>query len=174
VALLLWWHSYIHHQLHDKPRSEAMISNYLGPGYTPEEIEDALRRFHISWRRLEDAAATGAELIAAGKIVGWFRGRLEFGDRALGNRSILADPRDPQMKDRANATVKYRERFRPLAPSLLAEHLDQFFVEATPTPYMEKVFPIRPDKRSTIPRSDSCGRVGAIAHSDKAAECPVL
>ena len=111
-------------------------------------------------------ASSAAELIAAGKIVGWFQGRLEFGDRALGNRSILADPRDASMKDRVNDTVKYREPFRPLAPSILIDEVGEFFVDAGPTPFMENVFPIRPDKRALIPavtHVDGTGRLQTVS-----------
>jgi carbamoyltransferase len=156
---------YIHHQIHGQPRTEPMKANYFGPGYTNDEIERALGRFEIASHRLENAPKTAAQLLAAGKIIGWFQGRVEFGDRALGNRSILADPRNPAMKDKVNECIKYREKFRPFAPSMLSEYLNDFFVDATPTPYMEKVFSIRPEKRSLIPavtHVDGSGRLQTV------------
>ena len=156
---------YMRHQVWKQPREYVMTSNYLGPGYTSEEIQGILNTLKIGHAKLDDPARTAAELVASGKIVAWFQGRLEFGDRALGNRSILADPRDAEMKDKVNNTVKYREPFRPFAPSILAEHVDEFFVDAVPAPYMEKVFPIRDDKQAVIPavtHVDGTGRLQTV------------
>ena len=156
---------YVHHQLNGARRSYVMRDNYLGPGWSNEEIEAELVRCKIGYEILSDPPRTAAELIAEGNIIGWLQGRLEFGDRALGNRSILADPRDEAMKDRVNAMVKYREPFRPFAPSILAERVDEFFVDAVPTPFMEKVFQIRLDKRSVIPavtHVDGSGRLQTV------------
>ena len=143
-----------------------MTSNYLGPGYSDAEIQDALVQFKVRHRVVPNPASVAAELITAGKIVGWFQGRLEFGDRALGNRSILADPRDASMKDRVNDTVKYREPFRPFAPSILIDDVGEFFVEPAPTPFMENVFSIRPEKRALIPavtHVDGTGRLQTVS-----------
>lgn len=157
---------YIYHQVNQCPRRYVMDSNYLGPGYSNEEIQQYLEKFHVKHAVLENPSSTAADMIASGRIVGWFQGRLEFGDRALGNRSILADPRDPAMKNKVNETVKYREPFRPFAPSILVEHLNEYFVGAVPTPFMEKVFLIRPEKRPLIPavtHVDGTGRLQTVS-----------
>ena len=156
---------YVYHQLQGNPRKEGMSSNYWGPGYTSNEIALELNKWRVPYREVNNPAEVGARLISQGKIIGWFQGRLEFGDRALGNRSILADPRDPAMKDKVNAKIKYRERFRPFAPSILEKYLDEYFMNAAPTPFMEKVFPIRGDKREEIPavtHVDGSGRLHTV------------
>jgi carbamoyltransferase len=156
---------YMRHQVWKQPREYVMTSNYFGPGYSDDEIESQLKTLKLSYVGLDDPAQSAAELVAAGKIVGWFQGRLEFGDRALGNRSILADPRDSEMKDKVNNTVKYREPFRPFAPSALADKIDDYFIDAVPAPYMERVFPIRPEKQAEIPavtHVDGSGRLQTV------------
>ncbi len=156
---------YMRHQVWKQPRDYVMTSNYFGPGYSDDEIEAQLKTLKLSYVGLDDPAQSAAELVAAGKIVGWFQGRLEFGDRALGNRSILADPRDAGMKDKVNNTVKYREPFRPFAPSALADKIDEYFIDAVPAPYMERVFPIRPEKQAEIPavtHVDGSGRLQTV------------
>jgi carbamoyltransferase len=101
----------------------------LGPSYGERELEQALASHgaKISFRRIDDIEATVAAALADGKVVGWFRGRMEFGPRALGNRSILADPRTAQMRDVVNERVKHREEFRPFAPAALAERAKLYF-----------------------------------------------
>jgi len=163
---------YVDCQVMGHPRSYEMRENYLGPGYDDDQIEAVLRRFNLRYERLDDPPEAAAERIAAGKILGWFQGRLEFGDRALGNRSILADPRDPEMKNRVNAIIKYRELFRPFAPAILAERVDDYFTGAAPTPFMEKVFPIRPDRHKQIPsvtHVDGTGRLQTVTREQNAA-----
>jgi carbamoyltransferase len=157
---------YLYHQVMGKPRTYVMTSNYFGPSYSNTEIEAQLKKYKIRYTVLKDPARTAAELVASGKIIGWFQGCLEFGDRALGNRSILADPRDQSMKDKVNDTVKYREPFRPFAPSILVEYIDDYFVDAVPTPFMEKVFSVREQKRSVIPavtHIDGTGRIQSVS-----------
>ena len=107
-----------------------------------------------------------AERLAEGKIVGWFQGRMEWGARALGHRSILADPRRPDMRDIINTKIKFREKFRPFAPSILEEALDQYFVGAVPDPFMIQVYPVRRDKRGVIPavtHVDGTGRLQTVS-----------
>ena len=107
-----------------------------------------------------------ARLLDAGRIVGWFQGGAEFGPRALGGRSILADPRDPRMHDRLNETVKHRQWFRPYAPAVLLEHLAEWFELAAPSPFMLLVAPVRPDKRARVPaivHADGTARVQTVA-----------
>lgn len=124
---------------------------YLGPAYGDEEIEAALRTYKLRYAKLEDPAKTAAELLAAGKILGWFQGRMEFGPRALGNRSILADPRDPEMNVKVNNAVKFREWWRPFAPSILAEAADEYLESATDSPFMALTGAVKPEKRGVIP-----------------------
>ncbi|MDX1959915.1 MAG: carbamoyltransferase C-terminal domain-containing protein [Leptospiraceae bacterium] len=157
---------YVYHQILKHPRKESLSNNYLGPGFNDSEIQDELDKYKVNYSKLENPSYTAAELISFGKIIGWFQGRLEFGDRALGNRSILADPRNPEMKDKVNETIKYRESFRPFAPSILIEKFSEYFEDATPTPFMEKVFPIKKEKQSLIPavtHVDGTGRLQTVS-----------
>jgi len=107
-----------------------------------------------------------AAQIAGGRIVGWFQGRMEWGARALGNRSILADPRRADMREIINTRIKFRERFRPFAPSILEEAIDRYFVGAVADPFMLQVYPIRPDKRAEVPaitHVDGSGRLQTVS-----------
>ena len=119
--------------------------------------------------RLDDEAALDdwtAAQIADGRVVGWFQGRMEWGARALGNRSIVADPRRADMRDIINTRIKFRERFRPFAPSVLEEALDDYFVGAVPDPFMLQVYPVRPDKRAVVPaitHVDGSGRLQTVS-----------
>ena len=146
------------------------ISPYLGHAFSDDAIFQTLDKYRLNYSRSPDPAAEGARLIAQGKVVGWFQGRAEFGQRALGDRSILADPRRPEMKDRLNAAVKYREAFRPFAPAILAERVSDYFdcpADAA-APFMEKVFPIRAEKRSLIPsvvHADGTGRLQTVTRA---------
>jgi carbamoyltransferase len=127
--------------------------NYWGPSYSTKEIEDTLRKYKIRAEYHNDIVREAARLLSKGKLMGWFQGAMEFGQRALGNRSILADPRDAHVKDLVNAAVKYRESFRPFAPAILEERAREY-CELPPgvtVPFMEKVYPVRPDKRELIP-----------------------
>lgn len=146
-------------------RRAAPAHNYWGPGYNENEIESELKKYGIRYQRSQNAARETAERISRGEIVAWFQGRLEFGERALGNRSILADPRDAKMKDRVNKAIKYREAFRPFAPSVIEEKSGEFFEQAHYVPYMEKALRIRPEKRGLIPavtHSDGTGRLQTV------------
>ena len=157
-------------------RSHTHMANpYLGPGYDDGEIEDFLRGSKLPYRRLEDVAGETAELIAEGKIIGWFQGRMEFGPRALGARSILASPIDPQMQAKLNE-IKDREDFRPVAPAVLEEEADRWFVEGgknsgsemRPSPFMLFVVDVRPEVAPRIPavrHSDGTARVQTVSRS---------
>ncbi len=124
---------------------------YLGPEYSDAEIEKALRTYKLRASRVDNVAATTAELLANGKIIGWFQGRMEFGPRALGHRSILADPRDPEMNAKVNNAVKFREWWRPFAPSMLKEVAREYLEHVCDSPFMILTNPVRPEKRSVIP-----------------------
>ena len=124
---------------------------YLGPEFSDAEIEKALVTYKLRASKLNDVAATTAELLANGKIIGWFQGRMEFGPRALGHRSILADPRDPEMNAKVNNAVKFREWWRPFAPSMLKEVAGEYLEHACDSPFMILTNPVRPEKRDVIP-----------------------
>ena len=124
---------------------------YLGPEFSDAEIEKALVTYKLRASKLNDVAATTAELLANGKIIGWFQGRMEFGPRALGHRSILADPRDPEMNAKVNNAVKFREWWRPFAPSMLKEVAGEYLEHACDSPFMILTNPVRPEKRDIIP-----------------------
>jgi carbamoyltransferase len=130
---------------------KAMRHAYLGPSFDDEAIENALRTYKIRYTRMADTAATGAELLSQGKILGWFQGRMEFGPRALGARSILADPRDPEMNAKVNNAVKFREWWRPFAPSFIKEAAGEYLESATDSPYMILTAQVKPEKRGVIP-----------------------
>jgi len=161
---------YAYHCLNSGPHRELHEHNYWGPSYSNAEIEAELRKYKIPAKRHFDIETVTARLLADGKLIGWFQGRMEFGQRALGNRSILADPRNPAAKDLVNAAVKYRESFRPFAPAVLEENAHEYFDlpmrETETVPYMEKVFPVRSDKREVIPavvHVDGTGRLQTVS-----------
>jgi carbamoyltransferase len=131
--------------------NKPMRHGYWGPSFEEEAIESALRTYKLRYRRLPDPAATAAELLSSGKILGWFQGRMEFGPRALGSRSILADPRDPEMNAKVNNAVKFREWWRPFAPSLKKEVAGEYLESATDSPFMILTAQVRAEKRSVIP-----------------------
>ncbi|MEM7192915.1 MAG: carbamoyltransferase C-terminal domain-containing protein, partial [Pseudomonadota bacterium] len=147
-----------------EPRSFIMRHAYLGKRYGKSDEDDALHpplvRAFTRHRQHTDIASATAEQLAAGKIVGWFQGASEFGPRALGNRSILADPSDPGMKDHLNARVKHRQDFRPFAPAILAERLADVFECNTPSPFMLLSANVKPEWRARLP---------AITHVDGSA-----
>jgi carbamoyltransferase len=150
-----------------RPRSFVMEHAYTGPGYSDEEVSTALRAAGLDAERLEDEALypAVAERIAAGDVVGWFQGRMEFGPRALGNRSIVVDPRRPDMKDVLNARIKHREPFRPFAPSILAEATGDWFEQDYTSPFMVLVYKTKADKRDKIPavnHVDDTGRLQTV------------
>jgi carbamoyltransferase len=153
---------YIWNALLANPRGCVMTDAYFGPEYSDSEVEHALRSFGVSFEKREDIEDVAAMLLAQGKIVGWFQGRMEFGPRALGNRSILADPRQEEIKDVLNRRIKHRESFRPFAPSILAEYVDEYFEEAYASPFMLLVFKVRPEKRPVIPATEHVDHTGRI------------
>jgi carbamoyltransferase len=140
--------------------NKAMRHAYLGPAFDDVAIETVLRTYKLRYSRTSDPAETAAELLSKGKILGWFQGRMEFGPRALGSRSILADPRDPEMTAKVNNAVKFREWWRPFAPSLKKEAASEYLESATDSPFMILTAQVRPEKRSVIP---------AVTHVDGSA-----
>ena len=154
-----------------QPRRYQMKNAYLGPEFSDARIEADLKQAHLSYRKLErepllDAVA---EQIAAGNVVGWFQGRMEWGPRALGNRSILAHPGLPDMKDVLNARIKHREWFRPFAPSILVERQSEYFEYDHPSPFMLHVYKIRPEKRaqlSAVNHVDDTGRLQTVSREE--------
>lgn len=134
---------------------DAMHGAYLGPAFSDADFERLERRFGaVSTRFTDDELyATSAAALADGAVVGWFQGRMEFGPRALGNRSILADPRDPEMQKRLNLKTKFREGFRPFAPSVTEEAAPSFFELEVPSPYMLLVAPVNQHRREPVPEN---------------------
>lgn len=122
-----------------------------GPEYGHAEIRRILERSKLDFEEPADLIGAVAEALTRNQIIGWFQGRMEFGPRALGSRSILADPRQADMKDRINYYVKFREDFRPFAPSILAEHADDYVVNGCDSPFMTVTFPVKPEKHDVIP-----------------------
>jgi carbamoyltransferase len=145
AALFVW------HHLYGRPRAFEMRHAHLGKQFGDDACERALADRGVPFHRSRDVAAETAALLAEGRVVGWFQGREEVGPRALGARSILADPRPPTMRDRVNHRVKHREWFRPFAPSVLDEHGSRFFEGYRTSPFMLLVFPVRADKAPLVP-----------------------
>lgn len=158
---------YVYNQTLQLPRKPAIWSAYTGNKFSNDEIEQYLLSRDIKYKKLSDEELyeyVADRLINAG-VVGWFSGRSEFGPRALGGRSILADPRRADAKDLLNAKIKRRESFRPFAPSILKEYVEQYFTIDDVVPFMEKVFPIQEGKRSLIPavtHVDGTGRLQSV------------
>jgi carbamoyltransferase len=152
---------YVWHQILGQPRAFEMKHAYWGPDFGKQETHEALgvRREALGKqecqireiRDVDEVCRLTARRLADGKIVGWFQARMEFGPRALGNRSILADPRRPEMKEILNRRIKHREPFRPFAPSVLEERVGDFFEQTHPSPFMLMTHPVRAEKRSSIP-----------------------
>jgi carbamoyltransferase len=131
--------------------NKAMRHGYWGPEFSDEAIEGALLTYKLPYERASDVAGKAAEMLAKGKILGWYQGRMEFGPRALGSRSILADPRDPEMNAKVNNAVKFREWWRPFAPSMKKEAAGDYLESATDSPFMIVTGQVKPEKRSVIP-----------------------
>jgi carbamoyltransferase len=163
---------YVWNQILGKPRSFVMNHAYWGPGYSRDQVRhaidsSALSRNGYSVAELPepDLMRNTAQIIADGKILGWFQDRAEWGPRALGNRSIVADPRRPEMKEILNRRIKHREIFRPFAPSILAESTAEYFEKSHPSPFMTLAYSVRPEKRDKIPAPthvDGTGRLQTV------------
>jgi carbamoyltransferase len=164
-------HTY--HSVLKQPRKNFVPSAYLGPEFSEAVIEGELKKARIKYRRLdrEPLLEAVAERMAAGDVVGWFQGRMEWGPRALGNRSIVSHPGLPNMKDVLNARIKHREWFRPFAPTILAEAQHEYFEHDHPSPYMLHVYKIRPDKRKylcAVNHVDDTGRLQTVKRDENA------
>jgi carbamoyltransferase len=166
-----------HHEA-ARPRDFVMEHAYWGPDFGASDITAALERKRGEidragcarrvWQDEEALNCWTATQISHGRIVGWFQDRMEWGARALGNRSIVADPRRADMREIINTRIKFRERFRPFAPSVLEEALDRYFVGAVADPFMLQVYPVRPDKRSEVPaitHVDGSGRLQTVSRA---------
>ena len=158
---------FIYHQILGNPRTFVMENAYTGPRYSNEQIAAALDGYGLVYDEVDDETLCRevAGLVAEGNIVGWFQGAMEWGPRALGNRSILADPRRHDMKDTLNARIKYREKFRPFAPAILQEAVGEYFDQSYPDPFMLKVYGIHPEKQGDIPavtHIDGTGRLQTV------------
>ncbi len=158
---------YVWHQKLRKPRVFQMKHVYYGTQYSDGDIQQTLDRAGVAYRKLDEQQLLQetARMIADGKVVGWYQGRMEFGPRALGNRSILADPRRADMKDILNSRIKYREPFRPFCPSITAERTGDYFEIAYPSPFMVMAYRIKPAQRPMIPavtHQDGTGRLQTV------------
>jgi carbamoyltransferase len=166
---------YVEHVVLGRPRKFVMTDAYTGPGFDDRAIEDAIERARgngwdpqIDVRRLDDGELYRqvAAAAAAGQVVGWFQGRMEFGPRALGNRSIVADPRRADMKNILNTRIKHRETYRPFAPSVLEEKVSEIFERHEPSPFMLMVYKVREAQRARIPavtHVDNTGRLQTVS-----------
>jgi carbamoyltransferase len=150
---------YLYNNILKKKNRYELKHNYFGPSYTSAEIKNDLIKYKVKFKHESDIAKKISGELANGKIVGWFQNKMEFGQRALGNRSILADPRRADAKNRVNNAVKYRENFRPFAPAVIDKYACEYFVMAKgeKVPFMEKVVMVKKNKRKIIP---------AVVHKD--------
>jgi carbamoyltransferase len=160
-----------HHSVLKNPRDYVLKNSYLGPEFSDGRIESALKSAGVKYQKLERGPLldTVAGRIANGDIVGWFQGRMEWGPRALGNRSIVAHPGLPNMKDVLNARIKRREWFRPFAPSILEDRQAEYFEHDHPSPFMLHVYKIRPEKREqlcAVNHVDDTGRLQSVSREE--------
>ena len=166
---------YSHHKQNRELQVDStkkIIENvYVGPSYSTDEIKKFLDQKGIKYEILDDAEIVKncAKLISEGNVVGWYQGKMEWGPRALGNRSILADPRRKDMKDILNEKIKHRESFRPFAPSILEEHVSEYFEMNIPSPYMLMVAPVKkPEKIPAVTHVDGTGRLQTVSKNSNA------
>lgn len=172
-------HNYFGQPRKKREGSDSMQGAFLGPAFTPDSVRSALRQAGAQYEEFSDGGVEdhASDLISDGKVVGWFEGRMEFGPRALGGRSILADARDPRMQSRLNQKIKFREGFRPFAPSVLSERAEEYFDIRGESPYMTFVVPVTKARRIKS-ASDSIGlqrvtdvrsEIPAVTHLDYSA-----
>ncbi len=181
----------VYHMLLGKPRTAVMDRADLGPGFSHSQIKEFLDSKQVAYREIpeKELTKTVAKLLWENNVVGWFQGRMEFGERALGNRSILANPCNPEMKDILNLKVKHREQFRPFAPVITAEDTNKYFDADIEVPFMSFVYPVKEPKRKLLPaitHVDGSGRLqtirkganpryyGVIKEFEKLSKVPIL
>ncbi|HTS04224.1 MAG TPA: carbamoyltransferase C-terminal domain-containing protein [Candidatus Eisenbacteria bacterium] len=162
-------HTY--HSVLKQPRRHELRNSYLGPEFSDACIQSSLQNAGLQHEKVDRAVLleTAAEQIALGNVVGWFQGRMEWGPRALGNRSIVAHPGLPNMKDVLNARIKHREWFRPFAPSIMADYQHEYFEHDHPSPFMLHVYKIRPEKRTAlcaVNHVDDTGRLQSVTREE--------
>jgi carbamoyltransferase len=168
TALGVCYH--LHNQVLKQTRSETMMGAYTGPEFKCDRIREALDQSGLAFEdhSERDVTRRAATDIADGLVVGWFQGRMEFGPRALGNRSIVADPRRAEMRDILNDRIKKREPFRPFAPSILEERVGNYFEQTHPAPTMLMVYQVKPERRAEIPavtHVDGSGRLQTVSRT---------
>jgi carbamoyltransferase len=162
---------YVWNKIIKQPRNFVLDHAYWGSEFSDDECWQVIQQHpELTVQKLEKIPLinTTVEALCAGKVIGWFQGRMEFGARALGNRSLLADPRRTDIRDMINLKIKFREKFRPFAPSILEEYIGEYFELDDPAPFMEKVFKIHPEKQSIIPavtHVDGTGRLQSVSRS---------
>jgi carbamoyltransferase len=161
---------YVYNTIHKRPREKAWTHAYLGPQFTDAEIAQYLGGAGATYETVGDAdlVARTAKLLSEGNVVGWFQGRMEFGPRALGGRSILADPRDPKMRDTLNMKIKFREGFRPFAPSVLMDKASEWFEIDCDSPYMLLVAQVREGRRviPSVTHVDNSARLQTVTRDE--------
>jgi len=148
---------FVYYQLYGSDKGACLKTAFLGPAYNNESIETVLNANKVKYRKSDNIYADAAGYLKEEKVIGWFQGRMEFGQRALGARSIIANPKSHEMKDIVNKKIKHRELFRPFAASIMEEYQSDFFYHSRPAPFMTEVFRVREDKAAEVP---------AIVHVD--------
>ena len=157
-AAYLGWHLWKGEKRFVNNKSDAMKGAYLGPEFNKKDILGIIRKYNAHYKYFEhfnELTKVVAEKISEGHVIGWFQGRMEFGPRALGNRSILGDARNPEMQKKMNLKIKYREGFRPFAPTVLEEDIQDYFVMDCPSPYMLHVIPVKEERLKPLPEGYS-------------------
>ena len=184
-AALYVWHRYLGKPRETKSARDTQRASYLGPEFSNEQIEAFLTARGVPYRTLADheIASTVADLLAQENVVGWFQGRMEFGPRALGSRSIIGDARSPRMQSVMNLKIKFRESFRPFAPTVLAEHVSDYFELDRESPYMLLVAPVKPEWRTPAAEDGAIGldklkvmrsTIPAVTHVDYSARIQTI
>ena len=153
-AALLGWHIWKGEKRQVRNNPDAMKGAYLGPGFQEKDVMGTIRKYNAAYQyfdNFDELTKVVASKIAEGNVVGWFQGRMEYGPRSLGNRSILGDARNPEMQKKMNLKIKYREGFRPFAPSVLEEDIEDYFMIDCPSPYMLHVIPVKESRKKPLP-----------------------
>jgi carbamoyltransferase len=161
-AALAAWHIWMGKERNHLTKPDGMKGAFLGPEFTGNDVERTARKYEAKFHFYEDfkeLSSRTAKLIAEGKVIGWFQGRMEYGPRALGNRSILGDARNPDMQKKMNLKIKFREGFRPFAPTVLEEDIADFFELDRPSPYMLYVVPVIRKRRIPLPDGFNNGNI---------------